>query len=121
MAGSTRPTKCPAAGRSATASHTREDQDEYHASAIYSLLENEIVPMYYSGGEDGVPDEWMRRMKQCLINLSPSIQLPAHGGGVHAAHVRTGAQRVRGDNRDAVLNLRAQRLALECGRAKRLA
>lgn len=48
-----------------------EDQDEYHASAIYSLLENEIVPMYYSGREDGVPDEWMRRMKQCLMNISP--------------------------------------------------
>jgi starch phosphorylase len=48
-----------------------EDQDEYHASAIYSLLENEVVPMYYSGREDEVPDEWIRRMKQCLINLSP--------------------------------------------------
>jgi starch phosphorylase len=50
-----------------------EDQDEYHASAIYSLLENEIVPMYYSGRDDGVPDEWIRRMKQCLINLSPAF------------------------------------------------
>jgi glycogen phosphorylase len=48
-----------------------EDQDEYHASAIYSMLENEIVPMYYSGREDGVPDQWIRRMKQCLISLSP--------------------------------------------------
>ena len=48
-----------------------EDQDEYHASAIYSVLENEIVPMYYAGREDGVPDEWVRRMTQCLMNLSP--------------------------------------------------
>src|SRR4029079_16389638 len=38
-----------------------DDQDEYHASAIYSLLENEIVPMYFSGREDGVPEEWIRR------------------------------------------------------------
>jgi len=50
-----------------------EDQDEYHASAIYSLLENEIVPMYYAGGEDGVPEEWVRRMKQCLMNISPEF------------------------------------------------
>ncbi|HYP13506.1 MAG TPA: alpha-glucan family phosphorylase, partial [Bryobacteraceae bacterium] len=50
-----------------------EDQDEYHASGIYSMLENEIIPMYYSGGDDGVPDEWVRRMKQCLINLSPQF------------------------------------------------
>lgn len=50
-----------------------EDQDEYHASAIYSLLENEIVPMYYNGGDDGVPEEWIRRMKQCLMNISPAF------------------------------------------------
>src|SRR4030095_4948232 len=48
-----------------------EDQDEYHASAIYSLLENEIVPMYYGGREDVFPEEWVRRMKQCLRNISP--------------------------------------------------
>ena len=48
-----------------------EDQDEYHASAIYSLLENEIVPMYYSDRDDGVPEEWVRRMKQCLMAISP--------------------------------------------------
>jgi starch phosphorylase len=48
-----------------------EDQDEIHASAIYSLLENEIVPMYYGGREEGVPEEWMRRVRQSLMNLSP--------------------------------------------------
>lgn len=48
-----------------------EDQDEFHASAVYSMLENEIVPMYYSGGEDHVPDEWVGRMKQSLMNISP--------------------------------------------------
>ncbi|MDZ4798107.1 MAG: alpha-glucan family phosphorylase [Bryobacteraceae bacterium] len=50
-----------------------EDQDEYHASALYSMLENEIVPMYYSGGDDGVPDEWVKRMKTCLTNISTSF------------------------------------------------
>jgi glycogen phosphorylase len=70
-----------------------EDQDELHASAIYSLLENEIIPMYHSGGEDNVPDEWVRRMKQCLRFISPQfncqrmvaeymqeLYLPAHRG-----------------------------------------
>jgi len=50
-----------------------EDQDEYHASTIYSLLENEIVPMYYSGQEDGFPDDWVKRMKQSLLYLSPQF------------------------------------------------
>jgi starch phosphorylase len=50
-----------------------EDQDEYHATTIYSLLENEIVPMYYSGQEDGFPDEWVKRMKQSLLHVSPQF------------------------------------------------
>ena len=48
-----------------------EDQDEFHASSIYSLLENEIVPMYYRDRDRGVPEEWTRRVKQSLMCLSP--------------------------------------------------
>jgi len=47
-----------------------EDQDEIHARAIYSLLENEIVPMYYERGADGVSTEWMRRVKQSIKYIS---------------------------------------------------
>ena len=50
-----------------------EDQDEIHSSALYSLLENEIVPMYYARGEDRLPYEWVHRMKQCLLNVSPQF------------------------------------------------
>jgi starch phosphorylase len=47
-----------------------EDQDALHASAIYYLLENEIVPMFYERREQ-TPREWMRRMKQSLMYISP--------------------------------------------------
>ncbi len=47
-----------------------EDQDEIHARAIYSILENEIVPMYYQDREGGVPVDWIRRVKQSLKHLS---------------------------------------------------
>jgi glycogen phosphorylase len=50
-----------------------EDQDEIHARAIYSILENEIVPLYYANREEGVPVEWVRRMKQSLTHLSPQF------------------------------------------------
>jgi len=50
-----------------------DDQDEVHARAIYSILENEIVPMYYQDREEGVPGDWVRRMKQSLIHLSPQF------------------------------------------------
>jgi len=48
-----------------------DDQDEMHARAIYSMLENEIVPMYYQDRDEGVPVDWMRRVKQSLMHLSP--------------------------------------------------
>lgn len=48
-----------------------EDQDAMHSSDIYSLLENEILPLYYQRGEHGVPVAWVARMKQCLANISP--------------------------------------------------
>ncbi len=49
------------------------DQDEIHARAIYSILENEIVPMYYQDREGGVPVDWIRRVKQSLKTLSPQF------------------------------------------------
>lgn len=73
------------------------DQDEIHARAIYSILENEIVPMYYDVGEHDVPEDWMRRVKQSLSYITPHFNCqrmvteymeqlyePAHRGYVTA-------------------------------------
>jgi starch phosphorylase len=49
-----------------------DDQDALHASAIYYLLENEIVPMFYERRET-TPREWIRRMKQSLTSISPAF------------------------------------------------
>jgi starch phosphorylase len=49
-----------------------DDQDALHASAIYSLLENEIVPMFYEHREQ-TPREWMRRVKMSLTHISPAF------------------------------------------------
>lgn len=48
-----------------------DEQDEMHASAILSQLENEIVPLYYSSRPDEVPHEWVKRMKLSLRNVTP--------------------------------------------------
>jgi starch phosphorylase len=50
-----------------------EEMDLLHPTAIYSLLENEILPMYYLQREDGVPAQWIQRMKLSLGNLSPAF------------------------------------------------
>ncbi len=41
--------------------------------AIYSLLENEIVPMYYEAANRAYPVEWMRRVKQSLQFVSANF------------------------------------------------
>jgi starch phosphorylase len=48
-----------------------QEMDQQHASAIYSQLENEILPLYYRDREEGVPHGWMVRVKQSLASLSP--------------------------------------------------
>jgi starch phosphorylase len=48
-----------------------EDQDGIHASNIYYLLESEIVPLFYARSEGGLSSEWARRMKDCMVNLTP--------------------------------------------------
>ncbi|MBV8072203.1 MAG: alpha-glucan family phosphorylase [Acidobacteriaceae bacterium] len=50
-----------------------EDQDDMHASAIYSTLENEIVPLFYANQDSDYefPFEWVRRMKTCIANITP--------------------------------------------------
>ena len=48
-----------------------EDQDAIHASNIYYLLEREIVPLFYAPAESGLSSDWMRRMKDSMMNLTP--------------------------------------------------
>ena len=50
-----------------------EGQDELHARAMYSILENQILPAYYNNRENGVPSEWMRHVKQNLLYVSPTF------------------------------------------------
>jgi glycogen phosphorylase len=50
-----------------------EDQDDIHASAIYSTLENEIVPLFYEnrGADQEIAVEWVQRMKMCMASITP--------------------------------------------------
>jgi starch phosphorylase len=41
-------------------------QDMVEANAIYDLLEKEIVPLFYDRGRDGLPRDWIARMKATI-------------------------------------------------------
>ncbi len=44
-------------------------QDQFDAGALYALLEDELLPMYFDRDADGVPQEWMRRVIHDLKTL----------------------------------------------------
>ncbi|MDQ2711927.1 MAG: alpha-glucan family phosphorylase [Acidobacteriota bacterium] len=50
-----------------------EDQDDIHASAMYSTLENDILPLFYEnrGADQEIPAAWVRRMKTCIASITP--------------------------------------------------
>lgn len=47
--------------------------DAEEADGLYALLENEIVPMFYTRDDAGVPDEWMRRVRESMATLTPQF------------------------------------------------
>ncbi|UCF66289.1 MAG: alpha-glucan family phosphorylase [Acidobacteriota bacterium] len=53
------------------ASQDEAKQDEDDAQALYRLLEDEVVPLYYERDADDLPREWIRRSKCAIRNLLP--------------------------------------------------
>jgi starch phosphorylase len=47
------------------------EQDEADAVALYRLLEDEVVPLYYQRDRDGVPRGWVRMMKESIRTVGP--------------------------------------------------
>jgi starch phosphorylase len=48
-----------------------QEQDRIEATALYNLLETEVVPLFYDRGMDGVPRAWVARVKYSMRTLCP--------------------------------------------------
>ncbi len=48
-------------------------QDEAEANAIYEMLEQQIVPMYYNQGSNGLPHEWISLCKEAIRTVAPQF------------------------------------------------
>lgn len=47
--------------------------DAADAESLYSTLENELVPAFYNRDANGLPTEWIARMKDALATLTPQF------------------------------------------------
>ncbi|HVY65079.1 MAG TPA: alpha-glucan family phosphorylase, partial [Gammaproteobacteria bacterium] len=50
---------------------TQEQRDAAEAESLYRLLETEIVPLFYARNADGIPAEWVARVRTSLRELAP--------------------------------------------------
>jgi starch phosphorylase len=48
-------------------------QDEHDAEALINLMQNEVVPLFYARGPDGIPHLWLQRVKASIRGLIPKF------------------------------------------------
>ncbi len=49
----------------------QEQQDQLDAATIYSLLENEILPLYYAQNDKGYSEGWIKTVKNSIAQIAP--------------------------------------------------
>ncbi|HQB69692.1 MAG TPA: alpha-glucan family phosphorylase, partial [Paludibacteraceae bacterium] len=49
----------------------QEHQDQLDAATIYSLLENEIIPLYFAKNTKGLSPEWIATIKKSIAEITP--------------------------------------------------
>jgi starch phosphorylase len=49
----------------------QEHQDRLDAATIYSILENEILPLYYARNKKGFSEGWVKTIKNSIAQIAP--------------------------------------------------
>lgn len=50
-------------------------RDLADATQIYDMLENEIIPLYYKRNENGIPENWVRMMKNSILTVAKNFNV----------------------------------------------
>ena len=53
----------------------QEHQDRLDASTIYSMLEQEIIPLYYARNRKGYSENWVRTVKNSIACIAPQYTM----------------------------------------------
>ncbi|MBR4048105.1 MAG: glycosyltransferase family 1 protein [Bacteroides sp.] len=53
----------------------QEHQDQLDAATIYSILETEILPLYYARNKKGYSEGWIRTIKNSIAQIAPNYTM----------------------------------------------
>ena len=53
----------------------QDHQDKLDASTIYSMLEQEIIPLYYARNSKGYSESWVRTVKNSIAQIAPQYTM----------------------------------------------
>ncbi|RCV49771.1 alpha-glucan family phosphorylase [Marinitenerispora sediminis] len=48
-------------------------RDDLEAAALYSLIEEQVAPLFYDHDEGGLPKRWLEMVKHTLVSLGPKV------------------------------------------------
>jgi len=50
-----------------------DDLDSWDSEELYDILENDIIPLYYQRNEQGLPLQWIEKMKEAIKSILPQF------------------------------------------------
>ncbi len=53
----------------------QSQQDQLDAATIYSMLENEIIPLYFAKNSKGYSPEWIQYIKNSIAHIAPNFTM----------------------------------------------
>ncbi|MFL5732478.1 MAG: alpha-glucan family phosphorylase [Chloroflexia bacterium] len=51
----------------------QDEQDWHDVQSLYSLLEDQIVPLYYNRNDASLPPGWIEVMKEAIVSVAPAF------------------------------------------------
>jgi starch phosphorylase len=46
-------------------------QDDIDGASLRAVLEQEIIPLFYDRGKDGIPHRWLKKIRHAMSTLIP--------------------------------------------------
>jgi starch phosphorylase len=89
--------------------YPRDEQDLQDAEALYAIIEQEVVPEFYDRDADGMPRQWLARVRRSMAQLAPIYSSGRMARDYVEQYYLAGAAELRHRTADASARARAMR------------